>query len=132
MWYGVPGPDDAYERAARLRLCRRDQLGQRRRRQAAARDEDEVRRVDRRDRDEVAHELERLAGDQRFVDGVRVRHQQQRVAVGRALGDGIGADDRAGTGPVVDDEGLAHRFLQALGDEAGVDVGRPAGRRTGR
>ena len=86
---------------------------------------------------EIAHQLEGLVGDQRLVDRVRVRHQQQRVAVGRPLGDDVGADHRSGAGPVVDHETLAERFLQALAmNRAYTSAGPPAANgtttRTGR
>ena len=83
--------------------------------------------VDGRHRHEIAHELVGAVRQQRLVDGVRVRHHQQRVAVGRRLGDLARADQRAGAGPVLDDERLLERFLQVLADDAGVDVGGPAG-----
>jgi len=98
------------------------------RRQIAARHQHEVGRADRRDRREVAQQLKRLVRNQRLVDGVCVRHQQQRVAVGRALRDGVGADDRAGSGPVVDHERLAPAFLQLGREEARIDIGRAARR----
>ena len=113
--------------AARFGLGRLDQLVERVERRAGLGHEHEVGIVDRRDRHEVAHQLERLVRDQRFVDGVRVRHQQQRVAVGRALGDRVGADDRAGAGAVVDDHVLPQRLLQPLCDDAAEDIGRAAG-----
>jgi hypothetical protein len=56
-----------------------------------------------------------------------VRHCQQCVAVGRRLGDRVGADDRPGARPVLDHEGLLERLGQVLGENAGVDVGGPAG-----
>ena len=87
----------------------------------------QVRIVDRRDAGEIARQRERLAGQQRFIHGVRVGHQQQRVAVGRGLGNDVGADHRAAAGLVVDDEALAQRLLQPLREKAGVVVGRAAG-----
>jgi len=83
--------------------------------------------VDPRHRHEVAHQLKRLVGNERFVGRMGVRHCQQRVAVGRRLGDRIGADDRAGAGPVLHHEGLLERVREMLGENAGVNVGGPAG-----
>ena len=68
--------------------------------------------VDRRDCDEVFHQRERLFGHERFVDRMRIRHQEQRVAVGRGFRDRVGADDGARAGTVVHDERLGPRFLQ--------------------
>ena len=76
----------------------------------------QVRIIDRRDRDEVAHQLVRLVRDQRLVDGVRVRHHQQRVAVRRRLRDRIGADDRARAGAILDDECLLEMLGEMLRD----------------
>ena len=90
-------------------------------------DQHQVGIVDRRHRYEVAQQRIRLVRDQRLVDRLRIRHQQQRVAVRRALGHRVGAGDRAGARPVLDDERLAHRVLQPLREEARVDVGRAAG-----
>jgi hypothetical protein len=111
-----------------LGLRERNQLLQRSGLHVGIHDEHEIRIVDRRDRREIAHQRERLVRHQRLVDRVRVRHQQQRVAVGGALRNDLGADDRAAAGTVFDDERLAHGLLQALREEARVDVGRAAGR----
>ena len=84
--------------------------------------------VDRRHRRKVAHQHERLVGDQRLVGGVGVRHQEQRVAVGRRTRDRLGAQDRAGARTVLDHERLLERFGQVLAELAGKDIGRAAGR----
>ena len=83
--------------------------------------------VDPRHRHEVAHQLERLVGDERLVRGVGVRHREQRVTVGRGLGDRVAADDRARARPVLDHERLLERLRQVLGQNAGIDVGGAAG-----
>jgi hypothetical protein len=64
----------------------------------------------------------------RFITSVGVHGGEQRVAVGRRLGDHLRGDDRVGAGPVLDDDRLAEIFAQPLPDHAGENVGRPAGR----
>ena len=56
-------------------------------------------------------------------DGV----ETDRVAIGRGLGDGIGADVAARTAPVLDDELLAAQLGKRLADDTRQRVGRPAG-----
>ena len=53
---------------------------------------------------------------------------QQRVAVGRRLGDRIVADRAAGARPVVDHDGLAERLLQLGRDQPRRGVGAAARR----
>jgi hypothetical protein len=55
--------------------------------------------------------------------------QQQRVAVGRGLGDRVGGDVAAGAGLVLDDDGAAQRGAHADGQRAGQRIGRAAGGR---
>jgi len=86
----------------------------------------EVGIIDRRDRHEIPHQDKRLVGNERFVGRVRVGHREQRVAVGRGLRDSIAADDGAGAGAILDDEGLLERLGKVLRQHAGIDVGRPA------
>ena len=90
-------------------------------------DHDQVGVVQRRDRHEIAHQPEWLAGDQRFVGRVGVRHHQQRVAVGRRLRDRVGPDDRSGARPVLHHEGLLELLGEMLRDHARIHVGRAAG-----
>ena len=54
--------------------------------------------------------------------------QQQRVAVGIALGDRLGADRAAGAGTVVDHDFLAEHVADLVGDGAADDRGAAAGR----
>jgi hypothetical protein len=51
----------------------------------------------------------------------------ERLAVGRGLGDDVGADVAAGPRPVLDDDD-AERVLDALGEGSGDDVERAARR----
>jgi len=90
-------------------------------------DDHEIGIVDRRDRDEVAHQLILTLRHQRFVRGLRIGHHQERVAVGRRFGRLLRADHAARAGAVFHDEGLAEAFLQHIADQAGRDVGGPPG-----
>ena len=56
----------------------------------------------------------------------RVGAEHQRVAVRFGGGDAAGPDDAGRAGLVLDDERLAERSLQLLGDHARVGVGRAA------
>src|SRR6266404_3003386 len=57
---------------------------------------------------------------------------QQRVAIGRSFGDEIVADRAAGTGFIVDHDGLAQRFLQFRCDQPRRRVGTTARGTTSR
>ena len=72
----------------------------------------------RRDRNQIAHELVGFPGEQRFVDGLRARDHQQGVAVGSGAGDQLGADCGTGAGPVLDHERLMQGLLQFLRNAA--------------
>ena len=82
--------------------------------------------VHRRHADEIAQQRVGLVRHQRFIDRLGVRHHQQGVAVGRGLGDEIGANDRTGARLVLDDEGLPENALQLLRHVARIVVGWPA------
>jgi hypothetical protein len=56
------------------------------------------------------------------------RHHQQRVAVGRRLGDRIGADHAAGGRAIVDDHRLPERALEIGAHEPRHHVVEAAGR----
>ena len=84
---------------------------------------------DERDRHEVLDRVVRHLRIERRIDRLRAdRSHQQRVAVGRRLGDEVGAEVAAGAGLVLDDEGLAERLAELRREGAREDVGRPAGR----
>src|ERR1700716_3007938 len=53
--------------------------------------------------------------------------EQQCVAVGLRLGDGVIADDESAAGPVLDDDGLAEFLPQLLRENARTIVGGAAG-----
>ena len=65
---------------------------------------------------------------ERRVDRVVGRREQERVAVGRRLGDDVAGDDAARAGLVVDQHLLAELGRQPLGQEARHDVRDAAGR----
>lgn len=65
---------------------------------------------------------------ERCVDGVGRVDQEDRVAVGRRLGDGFGREIVAGPGTILDDELLAEPFAEPIAEQAGADVGLAAGR----
>ena len=73
----------------------------------------------------------------RIVFQVRIERRRRRlrphvadrdgVAVRRGLGGAGHAEAAAGAADVLDDEGLAERAAHVLADQAGDDIGRPAG-----
>ena len=69
-----------------------------------------------------------LAVEKRIHDERAVDRHQQRVAIGRGLGDGLGADDGVGARPVVDDDLLAQIFAHLLAHEAAEKIGGAARR----
>ncbi len=112
---------------AGLRFGQRDEFLQRLCLDGGMDHDHEVGVVDRRDRCEIAHQLVFALRHQRFIGGLGVRHHQQRVAVRRRFGGLDRADDAAGTGAILDHEGLAETLLQHAADLAGGDVGRATG-----
>ena len=58
----------------------------------------------------------------------RREREEQRVAVGRALGDVVGADDARARRPVLHHEALPQALAQVLRQDAADDVGAAAGR----
>jgi hypothetical protein len=82
------------------------------------------------DRHEVAIGIvgHRLFG--RRIDGMGVRDERDRVAVGAGLGERRGADDGVAARAVVDDDRLAEIFRQLGAQRARHQVG-PAARRIG-
>ena len=65
---------------------------------------------------------------QRRVGRVADVGHEQGVAVGRGLGDDVGADDAARAAAVLDHHGLAEVFGERRHDAARDDVGAAAGR----
>ena len=81
------------------------------------------------DRREVLHRVVRHLRVDADVDRERRDvAEQQRVAVGRRLGDGVGADHAARAGAVVDDDRLAERLGQRLLHDARIEIDRAARR----
>src|ERR1041384_7452547 len=71
----------------------------------------------------------KLIGVERGIDRIRRHDLQQRVAIGRRLGDHLGADVAAGARAILDDELLAEALRQPLTHQARLDVGGPSGRK---
>ncbi len=66
---------------------------------------------------------------ERLVDGEDgAARQQQRVAVGRRLGDALRPGHAAGAADILDDELLAEDLADARAEDARDGVDRPAGR----
>ena len=82
----------------------------------------------RRDLDEVLGRIEGQVGIDRRVVGLRRGMHEQRVAVGRRLGDEGRADRSAGAGAVLDDHRLSPEFGKLLPERARQDVGGAARR----
>ena len=86
----------------------------------------------------VADQADRRKILARIVAGILVERRsdreragvakQQRVAVGIAFRDRLGADGAAGAGPVVDHDLLAEQFAHLVGNAAADDRGAAAGR----
>jgi hypothetical protein len=93
------------------------------------RHQDDIRRIRyRRDRGDVAHEIETEMLIERGVEYVGQHVADDRVAVGLRLDHDLGADIAAGARPVLDDEILAELFRKPLRGEPRDDVRRAAGR----
>ena len=65
-------------------------------------------------------------GQQCFIGGVRVGHQQQRVAIRRCLGHLIRANGAAGTGTIFHNHWLAQSLLQGFRQKPRRDIGGTA------
>jgi hypothetical protein len=77
---------------------------------------------------EVLHRIVGQLGVDGGIDGHRpARRDQQRVAVGRRLGDDLGGDDRLRARLVVDHDRLAELVLQLGRDDARDQVVAAAG-----
>jgi hypothetical protein len=107
----------------------RDEFGERRERRAGMADQDFRHFGDDRNRDKVFLGVVGQRGLQRRVDRMVGGGQQQRVAVGRGLRHGVGRDDAAGAGLVLDDERPAEIVGHFRRDHAGDNVHRPARRK---
>jgi hypothetical protein len=84
--------------------------------------------AEQRDAGEVVDRVEGQLAVERGADGVGLRGQQQRVAVGRALGHHLAADRCAGTGLVLDDDLLLQAPAELLGNRAHRPIDRTARR----
>jgi hypothetical protein len=131
---GAPVAARAERELARIRLRITDQLGDRIGRHRRIQHQHVRRNRDQGDRREVLDRVVRHLAVQADVD--RVRRQcalEDRVAVGRAFRDQVGADVAAGARSVVDDHRLSPGDRELLSDRAGDRVGDPpAGKGTTR
>ena len=114
---------------ARIGLGERDQLAHGFRRQRRVDHQDIGLRSDQADRGKIRFRVEidflverRVGGE----DGVVA--VEQRVAVGRRMGDGLRCDVAAGPRPVIDDERLAEDLLELAAEDAPEHVACPARR----
>src|SRR5205085_4145891 len=82
------------------------------------------------DRCHVANKLEIELIVERRVDRVRRSDEEERVAVRRCAYDRLGRDIGVGTGPILDDEGLAETLRQPLTHQARNDISPATGRIT--
>ena len=110
------------------RLGQRDQFLHRLHRQRRMHNEHAGCRCQQCDRREVAHDVEIEFRIKRRADRVRNRAEEQRVTVGRRLGDDLGADGAAGTRTVIDDQLLAESLAEFLAENARQRLGAAAGR----
>ena len=78
------------------------------------------------DRHDVGREIEIKPVVERGVDGVRRVDEEQRVAVGRGLGDRFRRDVAARARTVLDDEGLAEPLGEPFAEQTRQDVIGPA------
>jgi hypothetical protein len=113
---------------ARLRLGQRDEFSDVLRRVGGADGQHVGHQRYRRDRREVFLQVVRQLLEHRRCNRVVHRAHQQRVAVGLALGDEVGAERGTGAGLALDDHGLAETGCQLLGEGARQHLGGAAGR----
>jgi hypothetical protein len=113
---------------ARLLFGERDEFGDRTSGQRRGHNQHVGQRNHLRDRRKIAQRVVRQVLFHDVIDGERARRHEQRVAVRRRAGRRLRADDGARAGPVVDDEGLAHRLRESLPEQARDGVGAAARR----
>ena len=103
---------------ARIRLEQRDQLRQRVRRQRGLYDDHVVQCSHAHQWRKIAEQVIRRLAPNRSEDRVVVAKHADGVAVRRGLGQHVGADDRAGARPVLDDHRLPESGADLLADDA--------------
>ena len=94
------------------------QVAQAPERRIRRRDDREIEVTEGRYRREIAQRVVRQGLEQPGADGRGVGDQQQRVAIGLGLGNGIAGHHAAGAGLVVHDDRLPQRFAELLRDGA--------------
>jgi hypothetical protein len=117
---------------ARALLHISDELGERLHGQRRIDDQHARLAADQRDGRKV---LDGIVGElrvQRGADGIGLRREQQRVAVGRCAGDDLAADRRAGAGLVLDHDLLPEPLSQAAPRSSASDRRPRLPARTGR
>jgi hypothetical protein len=116
---------------ARIGLGIGDEFGNRRRRKGGI-DHHYVRHVhDRGDRRDVTNEDVTEPLIKRLVNGIIRPDREQGVTVRRCTHDSLSANGASSARPVLDDERLAEPVRQPVPDQAGDDVGRTAGGKSG-
>ena len=117
---------------ARFRFSKRDQLRQRRRDLGEIREQHVRHFAQQHDWREVAVRIERQLRIQERIHGEhRVRGEQQRVAIGRRVGNGGCRDVARAARQVLHDDRLLPHSAQAFGQAPRVDVGSTPRRRCG-
>ncbi|MCY1505219.1 hypothetical protein D9M68_394160 [compost metagenome] len=86
------------------------------------------RRGDARHRHQVFLHAERQPGEQRDIGSMRQRDREPGIAVGRCLGNLVGADVRVAAGLVVDHHGPLPLFRELVPDQPRHDVRQATGR----
>jgi hypothetical protein len=80
------------------------------------------------DRREIADRIEWQLGIECRRRGLTDMHQQQGVAIGRGLGDPVGAEGAAGADDVFDDQRLLQCCAHRTSEQARDHIARPASR----
>ena len=121
----------AERQLTRLRTRQRDEFGDALRGHVVVEGKDVGREHRLRDRNDILHGVERhLVVEARIDRELRQRCQQERIAVGRCLGDAIAGNVGAGAGNVLDHHRLAPRLRELVSDHPRNEIGGPGRRET--
>ena len=80
------------------------------------------------ERHEIPKDVERQLRIERRVERMGARHEEQRVAIGGRPRHRLGADVAARANAVLDNDLLVPELCPFVGDHAGGEIGRAAGR----